>query len=208
MKVKWPNFLGAPKRMYFAYLTLFLCVGQVFVVLASWLLTAAMPEQYLHSLLSAEGIRWFFGKFADNMASPVLVGLVLFSISYGTVKSCHILHYDNSIYRQRIAMRLVLVELLMAVGIMLCLTIVPHAILLNVMGGLIPSSFSASIFPYCCCTITVISISYGLMSGIQKTVMDVFDSLTTGVALLSPLYIIYILASQLYYSFIFLSAGY
>lgn len=194
--------------MYLAYLTLMLCVGQVVVILASWLLTAAMPERFLHSLLSAEGIRWFFGKFADNMASPILVGLVLFSIAYGTVKSCHILHYDNRIYRQRIAMRLVLVELLIAVGIMLCLTIVPHAILLNVMGGLLPSSFSASIFPYCCLTISFISISYGLMSGIQKNVMDVFDSLTSGVSSLSPLYIIYILATQLYYSFIFLNAGY
>lgn len=207
MKVNWPNILKTPMRMFLAYLTLLLCVGQIVVVLTSWLLTAAMPERFLHSLLSAEGIRWFFGKFADNMASPFLVDLVLFCIAYGTLKSCHILHYDHSVYRQRIAIRLVLVEMLIALGIMLCLTIAPHAILLNVMGGLFPSSFSASIFPFCCLTISVVCISYGLMSGIQKTVMDVFDSLTSGVASLSPIYIIYILGTQLYYSFVFLNAG-
>ena len=65
------------KMKVFSYLVLGLGVAQILLMLTSWLLTAAMPEDYNRSLLSSEGIRWFFGQFQDHLASPVLVWLVL-----------------------------------------------------------------------------------------------------------------------------------
>lgn len=62
-----------------AWVALLLGVGQVVLILTSWLLTAAMPESFPRSLLSAEGIRWFFGRFVGNVESPLLVWLLLFS---------------------------------------------------------------------------------------------------------------------------------
>ena len=54
------------KMKVFSYLALGLGVAQILLMLTSWLLTAAMPENYNRSLLSSEGIRWFFGQFQDH----------------------------------------------------------------------------------------------------------------------------------------------
>ena len=192
------------RNKVFAWIGLLLCLAQVVLVLVSWVLTAAMPDDYARSLLSPEGIRWFFGRFVGNLSSPVLVWLLLGSIAFGAVRRSGLLHYDRSEYRHRVAMCLVLFELILFVSVMLLLTIVPHAILLNVMGGLFPSSFSNSVIPYACFAVLVMSISYGLMSFRLKTVEDVFGAMAAGVGYLAPLFVVYVLASQLYHSIFYL----
>lgn len=174
-----------------------LCVAQVVLVLASWLITAAMPESFTHSLLSSEGIRWFFGRFADNLASHYLVWLLLASMAYGAVKNCGILQFSIEEYRQRVAIRLVMAELVLFIAVILALTMVPHAILLNAMGGLFPSPFSKSIVPYVCFSVIVMSLSFGVMSERLHGVAGVFDAMTDGVESASPLFLLYVLAVQL-----------
>lgn len=186
------------------YLALALCVAQVLVVLASWLLTAAMPDVFSRSLTSSEGIRWMFGSFADNLASPWLVWLVLSSIAVGTVKESGLLQYDSSEYRQRTALRLVLAELVVAVALMLVLTLAPHAILLNVLGGLLPSSFSRSLFPYTCLSVVVMSVSYGVMSERLKGLCAIYRAMNEGIRMLAPAFLFYILVMQLYCSVVYL----
>ena len=163
-----------------AWVALLLGVGQVVLILTSWLLTAAMPESFPRSLLSAEGIRWFFGRFVGNVESPLLVWLLLFSFMLGALQYSGILHYRSSEYRQRIA------------------------ILLNVMGGLLPSSFSASIVPYCCFSLMVMSVSFGVMSDRMKGVASVYEALVSGVGKMGGLLLIYVIGAQLYHSIIFL----
>lgn len=179
-------------------------VGQVVLILTSWLLTAAMPESFPRSLLSAEGIRWFFGRFVGNVESPLLVWLLLFSFMFGALQRSGILHYRSSEYRQRIAMRLALFEGIFFLLLILALVLVPHAILLNVMGGLLPSSFSASIVPYCCFSLMVMSISFGVMSDRMKGVASVYEALVSGVGKMGGLLLIYVIGAQLYHSIIFL----
>ena len=185
-------------------MAMLLDVGQVVLILTSWLLTAAMPESFPRSLLSAEGIRWFFGRFVGNVESPLLVWLLLFSFMLGALQRSGILHYRSSEYRQRIAMRLALFEGIFFVLLILALVLVPHAILLNVMGGLFPSSFSACIVPYCCFSLMVMSISYGVMSDRMKGVASVYEALVSGVGKLGGLLLIYVIGAQLYHSIIFL----
>ena len=187
-----------------AYIALALVIAQVLLVLTSWLITAAMPEVFDHSLLSAEGIRWFFGRFQDNLASPLLVWLLLASIALGALQKSGLSHFDVSEYRQRIAMRLVVFELVIFLAIIMALTLVPHAILLNVMGGLYPSSFSMSIIPYICFVVMFVSVSFGVMSGKLKGMESVFGALTVGISRMSPIFVIYVLAMQFYYSLMFL----
>ena len=187
-----------------AYIALALIVAQVLLVLTSWLITAAMPEVFDHSLLSAEGIRWFFGRFQNNLASPLLVWLLLASIALGALQKSGLSHFDVSEYRQRIAMRLVVFELVIFLAIIMALTLVPHAILLNVMGGLYPSSFSMSIVPYICFVVMFVSVSFGVMSGKLKGMESVFGALTVGISRMSPIFVIYVLAMQFYYSLMFL----
>lgn len=99
-----------------AYLALTLGIAEVGVVLVSWLLTAAMPESFTHSLTSPEGIRWFTGHFVDHLTSAWLVWLVLISISIGVVRQSRVLHFDHTQYRQRTALRLMLFELVFFCG--------------------------------------------------------------------------------------------
>lgn len=187
-----------------AWLAFLLAVGQVLLILASWLLTAALPDSFSRSLLSAGGIRWFFGRFVDNIESPLLVWLLLLSFVYGVVDHSGILHYKASEYRQRIAMRLALFEGIFFILLMLALVMAPHAILLNVMGGLFPSSFSASLVPYCCFSLMVMSVSYGVMSDRMKNVVSVYEAIVSGTGKSGGLLLIYVIAAQLYHSIIFL----
>lgn len=183
---------------------LLLALAQIVLVLLSWLITAAMPEAFPRSMLSPEGIRWFFGSFTENMESPWLVGLLLICIAWGTLQTSGLLHFDRTIYRHRNAFRLVLIELVLFIAVILLLTIVPHAILLNVMGGLLPSSFSASIVPYCCFSLMVMSVSFGVMSDRMKGVASVYEALVSGVGKMGGLLLIYVIGAQLYHSIIFL----
>ena len=183
-----------------AWTALALSAGQVAITLASWLLTAAWPENYTRSLLSAEGIRWFFGHFQDNLPSPVLIWLLVGSVAYGAFCGSGLRHYSRTEYRQRFAMRVACFVLVVLVLVMLALTLLPHALLLNVMGGLMPSSFSRAIIPYCSFAVMAVSACYGLLSGNMTGVEGVFGALCCGVARCAPLYVLYVLAAQLFCS--------
>ncbi len=187
-----------------AHLALALVVAQVLLSLVSWVLTAAVPERFVHSLLSDEGIRWFMGRFTSNMLSPLLVWLVLIVFACGSVERSGVLHYCSSEYRQRIAMRFALFIGVIFFLTMLVLTLAPHAILLNVMGRLFPSSFSESIVPYCCLAVVVMSIAFGLMTGRLHNVTAVYEAVVYGMRNLGGLLLLYILGMQLYCSVQFL----
>jgi aminobenzoyl-glutamate transport protein len=83
---------------------------------------------------------------------------------------------------------------------MTLLTAVPHAILLSVSGDLFPSGFSRSIVPVVTFTVSVMSVSFGAVSGNLKRVEDVVEAMTIGLGWGSPLIIIYIVLCQLLYS--------
>lgn len=183
-----------------AYAMLLLALAQIVLVLLSWLITAAMPEAFPRSMLSPEGIRWFFGSFSDNLESPWLVGLLLICIAWGTLQTSGLLHFDRTIYRHRNALRLVLIELILFVAVILLLTVVPHAILLNVMGGIEASSFSRSILPYICFAIIVMSLSFGAVSNRLQGIEAMGESLSEGIRMAAPYFVIYILVNQLYSS--------
>ena len=183
-----------------AYAMFLLALAQIVQVLLSWLITAAMPEAFPRSMLSPEGIRWFFGSFTENMESPWLVGLLLICIAWGTLQTSGLLHFDRTIYRHRNALRLVLIELVLFVAVILLLTVVPHAILLNVMGGIEASSFSRSILPYICFAIIVMSLSFGAVSNRLQGIEAMGESLSEGIRMAAPYFVIYILANQLYSS--------
>lgn len=183
-----------------AYAMLLLALAQIVLVLLSWLITAAMPEAFPRSMLSPEGIRWFFGSFTENMESPWLVGQLLICIAWGTLQTSGLLHFDRTIYRHRNALRLVLIELVLFVAVILLLTVVPHAILLNVMGGIEASSFSRSILPYICFAVIVMSLSFGAVSNRLQGIEAMGESLSEGIRMAAPYFVIYILANQLYNS--------
>jgi hypothetical protein len=185
-----------------------LCIVQMLVILVSWLITAAMPDAPLRSLLSSEGIRWFFGHLTENQLTPLLAWMLFIVIAYGAMRKSGLLHAVRVMgkvdFRQKFALRIVIFEVILFFGVMLLLTSVPHAILLSVTGNLFPSSFSQSLIPCLSFACVVFSISYGVISGSFHSLSDVFKSFTSQIPALAPLLIVYILAAQLFYSLKFI----
>lgn len=180
-----------------------LVVAQLMIILLSWLLSAALPDLSVHSLLSSEGIRWFFGQFSSNIATPLTAWLIVAVIAYGCLSSCGILELKHPLdFRQRVAIRFVVFEIVVFVAIILLLTL-PHAVLLSIDGDICSGSLANSIIPYLSLVVCVSSITYAYLSGRCNTKAELFDMLCEGNRQLSPLFIIYVLLTQLVYSVLY-----
>ena len=175
-----------------------LVLAELALILVSWLLSASMTEG-VRSLLSSEGIRWFFGSFVRMMASPLLVWLVLSLIALGSLQKSGLLAMQQS-YREKVALRAALSFLVIYVAVILLLTVFPHAILLSTTGSLFPSAFSRSLVPLVAFGLVLVSISFGVMSGRISTLSGILEALSFGIAKGAPLFILYILFMQFYES--------
>lgn len=181
-----------------------LVVAQLMIILLSWLLSAALPDLSVHSLLSSEGIRWFFGQFSSNIATPLTAWLIVAVIAYGCLSSCGILELKHPLdFRQRVAIRFVVFEIVVFVAIILLLTLMPHAVLLSIDGDICSGSLVNSIIPYLSLVVCMTSITYAYLSGRCNTKAELFDMLCEGNRQLSPLFIIYVLLTQLVYSVLY-----
>ena len=193
---------------YIARLALMLGVFQLIAVLGSWIFKAVNSELPLRSLLSAEGIRWMVGSIGDNLAGRGLVWLLLGSMAFGSVKFCGILDVPRKwkamSFWDRFGLMVALAELLVIVVLTLLLTVLPHAVLLGVTGNLYPSSFSKSLFFIVCLSVCFISVSFGVVSSRLRSLEEVCDCLVAGIAYTLPLWLIYVLAIELYASLQFI----
>ena len=193
---------------YIARLALVLGVFQLIAVLGSWIFKAVNPELPIRSLLSAEGIRWMVRSIGDNLAGRGLVWLLLGSMAFGSVKFCGILDVPRKwkamSFWDRFGVMVALAELLVIVVLTLLLTVLPHAVLLGVTGNLYPSSFSKSLFFIICLSVCFISVSFGVVSSRLRSLEEVCDCLVAGIAYTLPLWLIYVLAIELYASLQFI----
>ena len=192
-------------------LALLLMVAELLLFILSWLLSATRMEG-VRSLLSSEGIRWFFGYFTQMVASPLLVWLLLGLCAYGCLQRSGLLslltshlslltsHFSPLTYREKVALRVSLVFLVIYVVMIALLTLTPHAILLSATGSLFPSAFSRSLVPIVCFGLCLVSLVFGLISGRLHGLADILEALSTGIAQGASLIIIYLFAIQLYES--------
>ena len=195
--------------------------AQLALILLSWLITAAFPELPIRSLLSSEGVRWFFGSFTANQLTPLLAWFITAAMAVGAcvrsrlwaafcTKMSGLLHRRDSTdgrqglhYRERIGLRLALVEFMVYVVIMLLLTVVPHAILLSVTGELFPSTFSSSLIPSLSFVLIVMSLSYGVASGTVDSVARMHRVLVGGLEAGARIVPAYVIGVQLYMSLLY-----
>ena len=175
-----------------------LLLAELILIFVSWLLSATMTEG-VRSLLSSEGIRWFFGSFVAIMASPLLVWLVLALIALGSLQRSGLFAIQRS-YRDKVALRSALFFLVLYVVVILLLTAMPNAILLSIKGSLFPSAFSRSLVPIIAFGIVLMSISFGVMSGRINSLSAVLEALSFGITKGAPLFVLYILFMQFYES--------
>ncbi|MDD6553535.1 MAG: ABC transporter substrate-binding protein [Prevotellaceae bacterium] len=178
-----------------------LIVLQIITVLASWLVTAMMPELSWHSLLSSEGIRWFFGQFVRLQLSPLLLWLIIGSMAYGAFTGCGVTRLRRPLgYSDRLALRWSVITALIGIAVMTVLVALPHALLLSVTGDLFPSAFSRSLIPFICLQTIISSLTFGVLSGRLSDVFSCIVVVTRGIAKAAPLFLIEVLAMELYRS--------
>ena len=200
---------------------LVLVTAQLALILLSWLITAAFPELPIRSLLSSEGVRWFFGSFTANQLTPLLAWFITAAMAVGAcvrsrlwaafcTKMSGLLHRRDSTdgrqglhYRERIGLRLALAEFMVYVVIMLLLTVVPHAILLSVTGELFPSAFSSSLIPSLSFVLIGMSLSYGVASGTVDSVARMHRVLVGGLEAGARIVPAYVIGVQLYMSLLY-----
>lgn len=190
-----------------------LAVGQIMTVIGSWLLSAAMPDAPVNSLLSVAGIRWFFNHFTSMMATPFLVWSILVCFTCGAVYASG---YFNVIFQLllsrtklsrrhsfafRVSVGFIAVELIV-VGL-LCLP--EHAILLSVTGNLWSGGLSESVLPCICFIVVSGALIYGVLSGTLPSVESVGNALCSFATQFLPFVLLYIecnlLVNMLFYVF-------
>ena len=182
-------------------LTIGLVLAQILLVLLSWLLSAMMVDG-VRSLLSSEGIRWFFGNFASILATPLLVWLLLLAMAGGVFWHSG-LPYPPRTYSEKTAMRMAVFILLLYLAVVAALTVVPHAVLLSATGRLLSSPFSRAVSPIIAFGIVLVSVVYGRMSGRFASAGAVFDAMSAGISRCAPLFIVYVVLMQFYESVLF-----
>ena len=186
-------------KRFLPYIALMLFVLQLLTMLVSWLLSAAFPDSGIRSLLSGEGLRWFFGRFSHLLATPVLVCLILVLLAYGTFRHCGLLLY-RSTFRERRALTMTLLLTVVAVLLLLLMAAIPHAVMLSVTGSLWPSPFSHALLPLLAFIVIVLSAFYGMMAGHFVNLSNVYEAMLDGIRQGAALLLFYLLGVQLYLS--------
>lgn len=188
------------------HIALALFVAEVLLILLSWLLSAALPNSGVRSMLSGEGIRWFMGHFGNLLATPQLSWLLLAVIAIGCLKSCGLfrsLQLSPLNYRERRALLIGVGVLAVCLLAFLLMAFMPHAVLRSVTGDLWPSPFSYSLIPVLSFSFCLFSIVYGTIAGAFQSLRDIYDSLLYGIRWAAPLILFYILFIQFYESLMF-----
>lgn len=180
------------------------------LVLFSWIVNAADTGLNVRSMLSSEGIRWFFGTFARNIASVPLAWAVLLAVGGGAMNASgmikalrSLLHEKPLAYRSRAALLATAGAALFMCAVLCLMTLVPHAVLLGVTGTLFPGPFSESLIPAIAFMMTAMAVIYGLQSGSMSTIDDVLVALSHGPRTLAPLVPPYIVCMTLLRSIYF-----
>lgn len=186
------------------FITCSLLLFQIMVVILSWMIKTIYPDFNGRSLLSGEGVRWFLGNFTNNVASNILVWIILIGLSWGSIRASNILQVfkrsHTLSYRERLGFRVVLIEIMIWVIVIVLLSFIPHAAMLSITGQLFPSSFSKSIVPLIAFIALFSSITYGLIIGRLGKGNLIIEALSNGIKQIAPYIIIYIILVQLIYS--------
>lgn len=191
-------------KLNITFTTCSLLLLQIMVVILSWMIKTIYPEFNGRSLLSGEGVRWFLGNFTNNVASNILVWIILIGLSWGSIRASNILQVfkrsHTLSYRERLGFRVVLIEIMIWVIVIVLLSFIPHAAMLSITGQLFPSSFSKSIVPLIAFIALFSSITYGLIIGRLRKGNLIIEALSNGIKQIAPYIIIYIILVQLIYS--------
>ena len=203
-------------KRWLPWLAVSLAAGQVALILVSWLIAAAMPQSGVHSLLSSEGVRWFFSQFVHAVGCPPVVWLILLSMGWGALNVgglremlASLMQKDSHrmTYRERFALVMVITEALLVLVVMLLLTCTPHAVLLNVTGGLSSGAFPDSVIPVFSFLMVLTGLTYGALCGRLSSLQEACEALASGIRSTASWWLIAVLGAEFYASLVFVFCG-
>ena len=186
------------------YVSLALLVIFMLVVLVSWIVTSISYDVKMRSLISGEGIRWLCGNFVNNMLSPFLVWIILAGMVVDMMDKSGlpraILRFRRISVYEKMALWPVFIEILLAFSAITYFAFIPHAVLLNSVGKLFPSSFSSFAIPFLEGVAILVSCTYGRIVGSFKGIYDMFKAGEEGIVGVSPYIIVYMLLCEVIHS--------
>lgn len=198
------------KLLSIAALALFIML--MFVIVFSWIASSVNSSLPIKSLISEEGVRGFMNGFTSSLANPILVCMIVVSVAWGALiysglyKAIGRIYKGCSVtYRQKHALIIAGILLVISFVVIVLLAFIPHAILLGVSGELYPSALFSGLVPLLSFVVVIVSLAYGISCGKLYAIEQIFKSLYFGVTLFAPLFPIYIFSMQLYFavSFVF-----
>ena len=177
-----------------------LVLAQLLLMLVSWIYSAAEPSSGVRSLLSSEGIRWFFGQYTEVLLRPELIWLILTSMAAGVMWRSGLLGRGDQNYRRAFALRVSLVILVFLLFLCMMLVFIPHAVLLSSTGQIWPSPFSRALVLLLSLIAILTATAYGLISRNFLSLTDICTSLIWGIERSASLFLLYVLVFHFYES--------
>lgn len=191
--------------------TLLLLLAEVVVIVGSWIGSVVWPDS-ITSMLSSAGVRWFVGSFSSILATPLLVNILLVGIALGILRRSGLAdvirsgNIKNRSYSERLGVQLSAVTFILLMLVVLLLTFLPHAVLVNASGSIINSSFSRGFIPMIAFSITVPSVVFGVCTSRTASMTTLTEAFAHGISLVSPFLLLYLMSAQLYYSVMYVFA--
>lgn len=181
------------------YSAILMVCAELLLILLSWSLAATQTEG-VRSLLSSEGIRWFFGQYTEVLLRPELIWLILTSMAAGVMWRSGLLGRGDQNYRRAFALRVSLVILVFLLFLCMMLVFIPHAVLLSSTGQIWPSPFSRSLVLLLSLIAILTATAYGLISRNFLSLTDICTSFIWGIERSASLFLLYDLVFHFYES--------
>lgn len=177
----------------------FWCITMLLVLLfvVSWVLSVYVDG--VEGLLTPRGIRWMCSHLLANFATlplaSILMGLMALSVLRESGLS-QVFRRHLSL-KQRRALQITGLTLLVVLGLFSLLLLLPRAILLSAFGTLAHSAFSTGSFGLLFCLLMLMGNVYGYTSGRFVTLQDFLHAHVALLAAVAPSFVFLFLGSQL-----------
>lgn len=183
------------------------------VLLAVW--AAMAPFSWIghvlgwpvRNLFSDEGIRWFYTHLHESFTTPLFAVVLPVALLCGAVERsglwrllqnfCRGTGRDGMTYRQRMALRIAGVFVVLYFVPVLVLVLSPQAVLLNAEGHICPSPFSAGILPVAVAGVQAAAMIYAALSNHLRGMGEVCSVLYFGLQRYAVWIFLTMLAAQM-----------
>lgn len=174
---------------------------QALTILFSWIVNAMCPSIGVNSLLSGFGLRWLLSSLPSNLSNQNFIWYLLFSVFVGTFVYSElpkkILYYSKNDFRERFAIKLFLLIIIISFLICATLALFPHSSFLGVSGHVFPGPFIASAILLLGLAMFGGSVVFLLLSGKVSNWEDAEKACIYGLQSAAPVIVIYFLLKEL-----------